>query len=77
MAAGRKGLAAKKKRKKAKHPGDKTADRTVKKERRKGRIEAKGENRKRKRGEWQRPTKTKEIQQNGTLGEFFFFLLKM
>lgn len=70
MAAGRKGLAAKKK-KKTKHPGVKTADWTVKKERRKGRIEAKGENRKRKRGEWQRSTKTKETQQNGTLGEGF------
>lgn len=42
LAAGRKGLAAKKK--KAKHPGDKTADWTVKKEGRKERIKARGEN---------------------------------
>lgn len=59
LAAGRKGLAARK----AKHPGDKTADWTVKKERRKeeNRESRQGKKmRERKQRKAERPTKTNE-----------------
>lgn len=73
MAAGRKGLAAKKKKKKAKHPGAKSADRTVKEGRRR-RVEAKGENRRGKNGERQKGPQKKKMTQQTELERRVFLL---